>query len=408
MARRFIPFGASYYTLQEMELIERCTSEHLREIPIEYRGYTDANIVKLYGEPLPPTPYRSKIHGIDFKLYSDYCREYGIKKTKLPDGTKQIAIEHFGQFKLAGCEMKAILEAIKISEKTGKPILLVMVGSSPGTHILFLNHLFSRYNIEYHLFDPANIDPRVLEIKNTTYTQGCFTDEHAAYYATIKDKLVLFISDIRTGNIELTDFEDYVKGDMEMQERWVLTIRPAVTLLKFRLPYILNEEDKAPYTYLDGTLLVQPFAGISSTELRLLILPEHEFRRIEYSPQEVEDNMFRFNILKNYASFDNIYHSCNCVNCSIFCKILAEVLQYQDVCLVSRTGIYFEQASTIIGQKLRRLVHGRLNSVFGGAGGEMMRCVVANAGTMSGILQKKLVEREKTHHLPLSGKPKPN
>src|SRR5438876_142456 len=56
---------------------------------------------------------------------------------------------------------------------------------------------------------------------------------------------------------------------MLMQQQWVLLMDPAQALLKFRLPYKLNEQVPNSFDYLVGEVYWQIYQGKQSTETRL-------------------------------------------------------------------------------------------------------------------------------------------
>ena len=60
-----------------------------------------------------------------------------------------------------------------------------------------------------------------------------------------------------------------VMEDMELQKNWVITLKPKVSLLKFRIPLFCET-----YEYLKGELLLQPWAPESTFETRLIV-PEN-------------------------------------------------------------------------------------------------------------------------------------
>jgi hypothetical protein len=104
-----------------------------------------------------------------------------------------------------------------------------------------------------------------------------FFDEKIAaeLAATIPDAARVFVSDIRTGRDE-----EYVEADMVRQKEWVRILRPAASLLKFRLPW---QAGKTPY--LPGQILLPAFAPLTSTECRLVLSRAHAD-----APDQLYDN----------------------------------------------------------------------------------------------------------------------
>lgn len=192
--------------------------------------------------------------------------------------------KHYGQRKLFMTELYFLAMYAHLSTT------VLYVGSAPGNHLnillpLFPNHTFILY------------DPRPYYIKNSdrcTIRQTYFTDEECKEFI---GKNVLFISDIRReGFVENTIIED-----MEMQKRWIHTINPAMSMLKFRMPFITGDYCKEPVslgkectlTYLDGDLLLQPWAPLFSTEMRLIVPRVPKMK--EYDLTDIEEKMFYLN-----------------------------------------------------------------------------------------------------------------
>jgi hypothetical protein len=121
---------------------------------------------------------------------------------------------------------------------------------------------------------------------------------------------------------------------------WVLRMKPAASMLKFRLPFFMetNEQiasfyEKAShspfakesfdntqsivdfremlrtrqYRFFSGEILLQPWAPRSSTETRLILVGDPaKIPLRDYSLSEYEDHFYYFNkILRNYQMYEN-------------------------------------------------------------------------------------------------------
>lgn len=115
--------------------------------------------------------------------------------------------------------------------------------------------------------------------------------------------------------------EESVLNDMRLQKEFVTNMKPKMAMLKFRAPYgndlenpyegnkfCLDELKKTDgksclYEFLSGELLLQPFAPITSTEMRLITNGQSSS---EYDCIDIENKMFYLNadIRNNYMTFD--------------------------------------------------------------------------------------------------------
>ena len=115
---------------------------------------------------------------------------------------------------------------------------------------------------------------------------------------------VLFISDIRTG--EHTgesggpEFEAEVKRNMDDQMRWCHILRPYLSMLKCRFPYMTVEFKGVTHhyphrstEYLDGNVQLQIWAPQTSTETRLIVSKNAPL--IEWDNKQYEDQMYYHN-----------------------------------------------------------------------------------------------------------------
>jgi ubiquinone/menaquinone biosynthesis C-methylase UbiE len=221
--------------------------------------------------------------------------------------TKEIkSVLHWGQRKLSLTEIEFFtlyLQNMYTPENSGKHIYAVYAGSAPGTHILYLAKLFP--TIHFELYDPREFSKKLL--KNTkminTYVQY-FTDETAQQWvaANHPDKVILLISDIRTGEPEKQSkemVEARVKIDHEWQKNWYNIIKPEMAMFKFRLPW--NDEITE---YLAGDIYIQPYPPATSTETRLIIGKDAGLKM--YDNRKYEEQFFYFNNHIRPLNFANI------------------------------------------------------------------------------------------------------
>jgi len=217
---------------------------------------------------------------------------------------------HWGQRKLA----LTILQFLNLYWNSDTRPTIVYAGAAGGANINFLAKLFPE--AEWHLYDPSKFAiTRSNNIKINTGESGLFTDETAKQWgeAVKEGRVVLFISDIRnlgieSGNINKNNrqtIEREIWNDMKTQQRWVNLIKPHAASLKFRLPYpysdIQFDNDIEPGTetvpYLSGILYLQPYGGVTSTESRLVVIPDENNQLLSsnWNLKNYESQMFYHN-----------------------------------------------------------------------------------------------------------------
>lgn len=181
-----------------------------------------------------------------------------------------------------------------------KPIV-VYAGAAPGTNILLVSQLFPE--IEFHLYDPAQF--KIKKSKKLHLYQQYFTNKDAKKWANRDD--VYFISDIRTADYtkakDLDDNERQIAKDMQMQMQWYEIIKPVYGQLKFRLPYTGGKRP-ANTDYLFGYIFKQPWAPQTTTETRLVPIPDS--KNVSWSSQLYQDQMFYHNVIIR-ESYNYVY-----------------------------------------------------------------------------------------------------
>ena len=227
---------------------------------------------------------------------------------------------HQGQRKLLMSEIQLL--TLYYSKKTVHP-WFVYVGSAPGMHLLFLHKLFP--HVRFSLWDGAPFDSRLQDVKFPDGTpvfelhREFFTDHTCGKILARLEKddkvarktnlnhlhkvgggigktPLLFISDIRSGEANREAYEAKVMHDMLAQKRWVVLLKPDLSLLKFRLPFTLKEGDKVPY--LDGKLYYGIWPRPESAETRLLV------RKSDISKPEIQ---------VDYATYERVMFHHNAV-----------------------------------------------------------------------------------------------
>lgn len=95
--------------------------------------------------------------------------------------------------------------------------------------------------------------------------------------------------------------EENVIEDMNLQAGFINNMKPKKAMIKFRVPYGADEycsthtkDDKCLYPFFEGDLLLQPYAPLSSTEMRL-ITSIAEKKDFEYDCKEIERKLFYLN-----------------------------------------------------------------------------------------------------------------
>ncbi len=178
------------------------------------------------------------------------------------------AATHWGQRKLLLSEIDLFTRFRPAERYT-----VVYAGAADGRHMPILTEMFP--NIVMHLYDPRPFYPGIANeriiinsfVEDET-KRGWFTDAVARHYATTDGMWngtnLVFVSDIRT---EPTESE--IEANQRAQERWVRTMRPRWSMLKFKTPY---PDYKGPqyYKYMVGDIRLQCWAPVMSAETRLI------------------------------------------------------------------------------------------------------------------------------------------
>ena len=158
---------------------------------------------------------------------------------------------HWGQLKLLLSEIEFLTICMNKYESIKdkyKKIIFIYIGAAPGNHIDYLQSLFP--NIEFHLYDKSNF---IVKNKDIFVYNEYFTKQHAEswLFKKITEKIFLiFNSDIR----RTPATNEIVKEDMNFQLKCYNTMKPNLSMFKFRLPY---DDDYTEYP--EGIILPQCF-----------------------------------------------------------------------------------------------------------------------------------------------------
>jgi len=252
---------------------------------------------------------------------NEYPRNWRREKYTKNKQYKKSSIRHWGQRKL-------LLSEIEFLTKYGMDdCIVIYIGAAPGSHTYELTKMFHTIypNMSYILIDPAPFNKKLTEISslkeyeriekkepnitiiNEYFTEELITDLKNNY---INGKNILFISDIRRGDIQTDDndtIEEDIKKDMELQKLGVITLNPEHSMLKFRLPW-----EKGTTNYLDGDIYLQTWAPVNSTETRLYISKNYNnegtyFNMKNYDNTEYEELLCFYNRIARPSFY---YHQC--------------------------------------------------------------------------------------------------
>lgn len=258
-----------------------------------------------------------------------------------------VSTVHWGQRKLLLSEIEALTEILKRGGNDSKYIL-VYVGAAPGSHIPYLANLYASVDIEFHLWDrPSRFDikesssirivPQEYSDPNMTGDkEGFFTDYVAQKYRDVYgiNNRIILISDIRDISSEET-----INDDMIIQKKWVDTIQPYASQLKFRLPYTKDRD----YTYINGDIYTQVWSRKYSAETRLLSF--RPYTNTIYDTEQYERYMSYFNNNTRLMSYNAskvigtttdigkhlsipIDGICTCHDCTREIQIVSSYLRY--------------------------------------------------------------------------------
>lgn len=224
---------------------------------------------------------------------------------------EKLRLIHWGQRKLFMSELWFLTKYGDLGS------CVVYAGSAPGTHIPFLSYLFPTH--KFILVDPSDFSMKYVDEESVTIEQdtrayvkndnriraiqGYFDDDLATAISQQHDD-ILFISDIRTADTKTQDqemIEIMVYKDNIKQKDWINIMKPKKSLLKFRCPYPDRENGKNNLVMFDGDIYLQPWAGPTSTETRLI--PYDSLTEVEYDNQKYEEQLCYHNDVVRRAEY---------------------------------------------------------------------------------------------------------
>ena len=219
----------------------------------------------------------------------------------------------WGQLKLLMGEIIFLLDHCDAS-KYDDGIVFVVAGGASGEHYVVLLEMFPIIK-RLDLWDSRDfshkLDKYEREGRVRYYKEYMLEHRIKEVYPLInRNEAIFFASDIRTVTNDGVDKGLYTNAKKEyriwfddnmLQANFVRTLKPEASLLKFRLPYVLGEddlikEDKLPY--IKGIIYTQCFNGLKSSETRLVPIKGDDGELIEnyiYSKSHHEKAMMYYN-----------------------------------------------------------------------------------------------------------------
>lgn len=236
-------------------------------------------------------------------------------------------IVHVGQRKLLVTEIEFITRFTMPDKLT----YVVYAGAAGGRHQEILNKMFP--NVQFLLYDPHRF---VIKTgRNRQVFQEFFTTSTAQELATKfsrEDAQCLFISDVRRVEENITELQkqQLVLGDLQTQRIWLQILNPAASLLKFVMPYPIPG---VPSTveYFNGIIFLQPWAGATSSETRLLVTTNRSIK--EYDVKQYEETLFYHNTVIRTTYYQNVEGvptdliGCHCYDCAAELFVLGKYIQ---------------------------------------------------------------------------------
>lgn len=240
-------------------------------------------------------------------------------------------LPHFGQRKLLLSELEFL--CVCAAENTDVKCV-VYAGAAPGNHIPVLADIFHEYS--FILIDPS---PFCVQLKDyarrstgrVKLIQDLFSENVASRLKLIPHGF-LFVSDIRNTSVsrEEGNNDRVVQQDMDLQRQWVTELRPARSMLKFRLPFARFENKTCvnrDFEYLAGDIYLQAFSRPGSAETRLItqtLAPGMSVPLQTHDCERYEKQMRFFNIVSRPTVWDKAA-ACGCYDCHTMERIMARV-----------------------------------------------------------------------------------
>jgi hypothetical protein len=210
-------------------------------------------------------------------------------------------------------------------------ILVVYAGSADGTHEPIIFNLFPE--LDFYLCDPNRFlinHPLINNKERVRINNDYYTDEtwHDVVIFNKKKKDIVFICDIR----EDTGEQD-ILNNMIQQQLWTVQLNSVAYMLKFRLPYLIEEKFKKlninyklpdkikinkkildspnksiyDFLYLKGDIYFQIYSPLMSSETRLIHVKNNkkeEFEAKKYSIDTYDGNLYYFNMIDRSKKYE--------------------------------------------------------------------------------------------------------
>ena len=179
----------------------------------------------------------------------------------------------YGQLKLFIMTYKFMKQYGHLSKSVVYP------GAAPGFNISLIASLFPDHT--FYLFDE-----RPIKTKGDNCKIFKMFLNRESYELVLRRQLAeddthsrpLLISDIRRNKmgISLEESEEIIHQDNELQMEFFNLLNPIASTFKFRIPFYFNSTAHVEhYSFLNGTIVMQPYVSPTSNESRLFIGPEH-------------------------------------------------------------------------------------------------------------------------------------
>jgi hypothetical protein len=373
----------------------------------------------ILADVIPDKDYREKFTSAA-KIYAR-STPVRVRLDDLPGSLEYQSGQHMYRTSIHIGQRKLFLGKVQfLTPHADRPILVVYAGAAPSNTGQLLANMFPLVRWLFVDPNPFHIVPagsremppgRQSPLKPPVYLSGpdavakwiasgdqisiindLFTLDHAR---ALYGHDVYFISDIRTNvNDDYPDTSD-ILWNLSQQYNWIMTMKPAGCLLKFRHPYYNEDNDlfqknissgviaedfalskqlgidflanckEKKLVYLDGTIYIQPWAGALSTESRLTIGRELVLR--DYGTPNQYQNAYTWynNIDRCYTIHENpaanpVTGFDHCNDCALEYVILRNYVAKYGGSGNPHTLAYIQQElQRITGRGLLRGVHGR-------------------------------------------------
>lgn len=212
---------------------------------------------------------------------------------------------HIGHRKLFCAVLEFLVECQKHKINLDDSFI-IYIGSAPGISLNIISKLYPK--LLWLLYDKnaflINNNNNNFIFKNQ-YFEDDDIDEAIKIFKKSKRKNFLFICDMR-----ISPDENAVFDDMTKQQEWLLKLDCVASCLKFRLPWVFENNDEEykkmkvvdnKMLYLDGKVFIQAYAPKRSTETRLISFAP--FKEKSYDILEYEEKMSYFNLKTRNEEF---------------------------------------------------------------------------------------------------------